>query len=67
METILKVYTCDFGWMGGIVVLATSEEEARKLMECCENYCCKASNGQLPCIEELPLEVGIVHCNYGDL
>jgi hypothetical protein len=66
MDTILKVYTCDFGWMGSIVVLATSKEDARKLMEKYDNYRCNVCNGEEPEIEEFALEAGFVHCDYGD-
>ena len=66
MENILKVYTCGFGWMGSIVVIARTKEDAHKLMEKYENYRCSVINGIKPEIEEFALTDGFTHCDYGD-
>ena len=66
MEANLKVYTCDFGWMGSIVVIARTKEAAHKLMEGHENYDCKVVCGVKPELKEFALEAGFVHCDYGD-
>jgi len=67
METDLKIYTCDFGWMGSIVVVAKTKEDARKLMEHYENYRCNVVNGNYPEVEEFALAAGFVHCDMGDM
>ena len=66
MEANLKVYTCDFGWMGSIVVIARTKEAAHKLMEGHENYDCKVVCGVKPELKEFALEAGFIHCDYGD-
>ena len=67
MNSDLMIYVCDFGWMGSIVVIAKSKEDARKLMESCENYRSKVRNGELPEIEEFALVDGFIHCDTGDM
>jgi hypothetical protein len=67
MESILKVYTCGFGWMGSIVVIARTKEDAHKLMEEYENYRRSVINGVKPEIEEFALADGFSYCDYGDI
>jgi hypothetical protein len=66
MDTNLKIYTCELGWMGSIVVVAKTKEDARKLMENYENYRCNIVNGNYPEVEEFALADGFVHCDMGD-
>lgn len=57
----MKVYVADFGWAGSIVVIATSEEEARNMMKDQCNY----EDGCVITVKDIA--PGLVHANYGDL
>ena len=66
MDTNLKVYVCDLDWMGRIVVISDSVENARKLMERFDNYRFNVKGDSLPSVCEYEIVEGIVHCDYGD-
>ncbi len=63
MDSKLKLYVADLDWMGCIVVVSTSVDNARILMQNYENY--RMSN-ELPEIEEFDIVDGLIYCNYGD-
>lgn len=55
-----KIYIQDYGWAGCIMVIATSEHDARQLMLGNYNY---SDNRKLI---EREIKVGIIHENMGD-
>lgn len=57
---MLKIYSCDFGWAGGVVVVAESLEQAIKKMQSvrpCE---------QLDYVQIHDIEPGLAIVSWGD-
>lgn len=58
---MLKIYIQDAGYEGSIIVIAKSEEDARKLMQNEYNY---DKNDE---VQEHEIKEGFLFSNYGDL
>lgn len=61
MDNNLKIYTMHCGRYGVIMVVSTSKERARELMEQYENYNPKKE------ISEVEIVSGLVIVDYGDM
>lgn len=61
MEEKLKIFVQDNGWRGSILVISSSEENARKQMAGEANYFAED-----PVIEH-EIKEGFIFANYGDM
>lgn len=58
----MNIYIQDFGWAGCIIVIASSEEEAREMMKASRNH----NYDPLQPVDMKEIQPGVVHINYGD-